>query len=43
MFTPLDEVVALLVRSGYSLDQELVKLLEDGPRQWRLLYKKMFR
>lgn len=33
----------LLSRFGEQLDPELVKQLEDGPRQWRMLCKKMFR
>lgn len=43
MFRPLEDTVALLTRFGEQLDSELVKKLEDGPRQWRLLCKKMFR
>lgn len=43
MFKPLEDTVALLVRFGDHLDPEVVKQLEDGPRQWRLLCKKMFR
>lgn len=43
MFKPLEDTAALLVRFGDQLEPELVKQLEDGPRQWRLLVKKMFR
>jgi len=42
MFKPLEDTVALLVRFGDALDPALIKQLEDGPRQWRLLWKKMF-
>lgn len=43
MFKPLEDTVALLTRFGDAPDAELLRQLEDGPRQWRLLCKKMFR
>ena len=43
MFKPLEDTVALLARFGDQTEPELVQQLEDGPRQWRLLFKKMFR
>ena len=42
MFKPLQDTVALLDRFGNPLEPELLRRLEDGPRQWRLLSKKMF-
>jgi len=42
MFKPLQDTVALLDRFGNQPEPELLRRLEDGPRQWRLLSKKMF-
>ena len=42
MFKPLQETLALLDGFGSQLEPELLQRLEDGPRQWRLLCKKMF-
>lgn len=43
MFKPLEDTVALLGRFGDQLEPELLKQLEEGPHQWRLLSKKVFR
>ncbi len=43
MFKPLEDTMALLSSFGERPDPELVRQLEDGPRQWRMLCKKMFR
>ncbi|KAL4450636.1 hypothetical protein ABPG77_000992 [Micractinium sp. CCAP 211/92] len=42
MFKPLEDTMALLSSFGERPDPELVRQLEDGPRQWRMLCKKMF-
>lgn len=42
MFKPLQDTVALLDRFANPLEPELLQRLEDGPRQWRLLSRKMF-
>lgn len=42
LFKPLQDTVALLDRFGNQLEPELLGRLDDVPRQWRLLSKKMF-